>query len=108
MVEAEHQPSQLMNKAFFTSAKSTRIHLRLLIACYPKQGVLQGLCFIYNDNHKLISSPECICALLFLSISGAVLVTVQWKLCSAAASSCDTASQQQKETTLSMEKQGGE
>lgn len=30
------------------------------------------------------------------------------ELCSAAASSCDTASQQQKETTLSVEKQGGE
>lgn len=100
--------NQLMNKVFFTSAESTRIHSRLLIVCYLKQGVLQCLCLIYNDNHKLISSLECICALLLLLISGTVLITMQWKLCSAAASSCDTASQQQKETTLSVEKQGGE
>ena len=61
--------------------KSTPIHSSLLTVDFLKQGMLQCLCFIYNNGYKLISSLECIYG-LFLSISATVFITTQWNLCS--------------------------
>lgn len=74
--------AQIISKVVFTAGKSTCIHSGLLIVCFLKQGMVQCLCFIYNDGYKPISSLKCICALLFLSISATVLITMPRNLCS--------------------------